>query len=124
MSSTLREEIAEKKKALKQADPPRNAERDAEIDTFIKENPKLYEKINGYSKEYLVRQKILGIMETRKRENARDQEIREWVEQNPEIKSRVEERIRNVPEENRQRAFLNVAKTEVMKQGMRAPRPS
>ncbi|MDP3073760.1 MAG: hypothetical protein Q8N18_25980 [Opitutaceae bacterium] len=121
---TLREEIAEKKKALVSQDPPRNAERDAEIDAFIKENPKLHEKINAYSKEYLVRQKILGIMETRKRDNARDQEIREWVEQNPEIKQRVEERVKNVPDENRQRAFLNVAKTELMKQGMRTPRPS
>lgn len=121
---TLREELAEKKKALVKQDPPRNAERDAEIDAFIKENPSLYEKINGYSKEYLVRQKILGIMETRKRENARDQEIREWVEQNPEIKQRVEERVKNVPEENRQRAFVNVAKTELVKQGMRGPRPS
>lgn len=121
---TLSEEVAAKKKAQSQTqDPPRNAELDAKIDAFIKENRELYEKINGYSKEYLVRQKMLSLMEARSYRQARNQEILEWVEQNPEIKARVAERVKHVPEERRQGAFLNVAKKEAQQQGMRGPRP-
>jgi hypothetical protein len=41
--------------------------------------------------------------------------IKDWVEVHPEIKSKFEELIRNVPEANRERAFINVAKTEAMR---------
>ncbi|OAM89038.1 hypothetical protein AW736_15180 [Termitidicoccus mucosus] len=37
----------------------------------------------------------------------------------PEVKAKVEERIKNVPAENRQRAFVRVAKDEAMRQTMR-----
>jgi hypothetical protein len=37
----------------------------------------------------------------------------------PYIKAKVEERIKNVPAENRQRAFVRVAKDEAMRQTMR-----
>lgn len=121
---TLSEEVAAKKKVQSQTqDPPRNAKLDAKIDAFIKENRELFEKINGYSKEYLVRQKMLSLMEARSYRQARNQEILEWVEQNPEVKARVAERVKHVPEERRQGAFLNVAKKEAQQQGMRGPRP-
>jgi hypothetical protein len=121
---TLSEEVAAKKKALTQTqDPPRNAELDAKIDAFIKENRELYEKINGYSKEYLVRQKMLSLMEARSYRQARNQELIEWVEQNPDVKARVAERVKHVPEERRQGAFLNVDNKEAQQQGMRGPRP-
>jgi hypothetical protein len=45
--------------------------------------------------------------------------IKDWVEEHPEIKSKIEERIRNVPEANRERAFINAAKTEAMNQTVR-----
>jgi hypothetical protein len=54
--------------------------------------------------------------------NGRNQEIVARVEEHPEINAKVEESIKNVPEENRQRAFVNAAKTEAMKEGMRVPR--
>ena len=41
------------------------------------------------------------------------------MEERPEIKSKIEERIRNVPEANRERAFINAAKTEAMNQTVR-----
>jgi hypothetical protein len=45
--------------------------------------------------------------------------IKDWVKEHPEIKSRIEEHIRNVPEANRERAFINAAKTEAMNQTVR-----
>ncbi len=47
------------------------------------------------------------------------EEIKAWVEEHPEIKSKIAERIRNVPEANRERAFINAAKTEAMNQTVR-----
>jgi hypothetical protein len=41
------------------------------------------------------------------------------VEARLEFKSKIEERIRNVPEANRERAFINAAKTEAMNQTVR-----
>ena len=65
---------------------------------------------------------MLGKMQRAEYSNGRNEEIRVWVEEHPEIKTKVEERIRNVPAENRQRAFINAAKTEAMTQGMRPAR--
>jgi hypothetical protein len=41
------------------------------------------------------------------------------LEEHPQIKSKIEERIRNVPEVNRERAFINAAMTETMNQTVR-----
>ena len=42
-----------------------------------------------------------------------------WVEEHPQIRSNIKERIRNVPEAIRERAFINAAKTEAMNQTVR-----
>jgi len=121
---TLSEEVAARKKAVTPAqDPQRTPEMDAKIDAFIKENPELFNQINGHSKEYLVRQRMVGMMESRDYRKARNEEVLEWVEQNPDIKTRVASRVRHVPEDKRQRAFLNAAKDELQREGMRPPRP-
>ena len=51
--------------------------------------------------------------------NGRDEEIRKWVQEHPEIKSKIEERLRKVPEANREQAFINAAKTAPMNQTVR-----
>ena len=51
--------------------------------------------------------------------NVRNEEIRAWVEEHPEIKAKIEERLRNVPAANRERAFINAAKTAAMNQTVR-----
>ena len=63
------------------------------------------------SKEELIRKQMLGKMQRSEFTQGRNVEIRAWVEEHPEIKAKIEERIRNVPEANRERAFINAAKT-------------
>jgi len=117
----LSEEVTAKKAQMQtKGDPPRVAETDAEIDKFIAENKDLHAKINGYSKEYLVRQKMLSIMNSRAYRAERNQEILEWAAQNPKVQAKIEQRTRNVPEEFRERAQVNVAKAEARRLGMRA----
>lgn len=113
----LKQQVADKK--AQEYTVRVNPEIDAKIDRFIKENPDLHAYYNGLSKEQLIRKLVLGKMQRSENTQRRNQEIVAWVEEHPEIKAKVEERIKNVPAENRQRAFVNAAKTEAMKEGMR-----
>ena len=114
---SLKQAIAEKK--AQEPTPRRNPEIDAKLDRFIQENPKLFEYYQGLSKDELIRKQMLGKMQRSEYTNGRNEEIKAWVEEHPEIKSKIEERIRNVPEANRERAFINAAKTEAMNQTVR-----
>lgn len=65
---------------------------------------------------------MLGKMQRSECTNRRNHQIMTWVEENPEIKAKIEARIHNVPEQNRERAFINAAKTEAMNQTVKSPR--
>jgi hypothetical protein len=71
------------------------------------------------TKEQLIRKLMLGKMQRNEYTQQRDQEIIQWVNENPDIKAKVEERIKNVSAENRERAFVRVAKDEAARQSMR-----
>jgi len=113
----LSEQVAEKK--AQEATLRRNPEIDAKLDRFIAENPKLREYYNGFSKDELIRKLMLQKMERQQYRTGRNEELKTWVEEHPEIKAKVEERIRNVPAENRERAFINAAKSEAQNQAIR-----
>ena len=115
---SLKQAVAEKK-AQEQPTLRKNPEIDAKLDKFIAENPKLLEYYSALSKDDLIRKQMLGKMQRTEYTNGRNEEIKAWVEEHPEIKSKIEERIRNVPEANRERAFINAAKTEAMNQTVR-----
>ena len=119
--------MASLKKALAEKPAPeptlrKNPEIDAKLDRYIAENPKLLAHYNAFSKEELVRKLMLGKMQRNEYASGRNQEIRTWVEANPEVKARIDERLRNVPAANRERAFINAAKTEAENQTVRPPR--
>ena len=118
---SLKEQI-EAKKAQQQPAIRRNPEIDAKLDQYIKDNAGLREYYGALTKEDLIRKLMLGKMQKTEYANGRNQEIKAWVEEHPEIKAKVEERIRNVPEANRERAFINAAKKEAMDQTMKGPR--
>ena len=115
---SLKQAVAEKK-AQEQPTLRKNPEIDAKLDKFIQENPKLLEYYSALSKDDLIRKQMLGKMQRSEYTNGRNEEIKAWVQEHPEIKSKIEERIRNVPEANRERAFINAAKTEAMNQTVR-----
>lgn len=111
---SLKETIAAKKAASQEPTLRRNPEIDAKLDRFIAENPALREYYDKLSKEELIRKLMLGKMQRSEYANGRNAEIKAWVEEHPEIKEKIEARIRNVPEANRERAFINAAKSEAM----------
>ena len=114
---SLKQAVAEKK--AQENTLRRNPEIDAKLDKFIGENPRLAEYYNGLSKDDLIRKLMLGKMQKAEYSNGRNEELRAWVAEHPEIKSKIEERLRNVPEANREKAFINAAKTEALNQTVR-----
>jgi len=114
---SLKQAVAERK--AQEAALRRNPEIDAKLDRFIQENPKLREYYDGLSKDDLIRKLMLGKMQRAEYANGRNAEIKAWVEEHPEVKTKIEERLRNVPAANRERAFINAAKTEAMNQTVR-----
>lgn len=114
---TLKQSIAEKR--AQESALRRNPETDAKLDQFIQENSKLREFYQGLSKDDLIRKLMFAKMQRSEYANARNQEIRAWVEEHPEIKTKIKERICNVSAAKRERAFLNVAKTEGVNQTVR-----
>lgn len=91
----------------------------AKLDQCIAENSKLFRYYEGLSKDELIRKLMLGKMQRSEYANGRTAEIKAWVEEHPEVKAKIEARIRNVPEQNRERAFINAAKTEALNQTVR-----
>lgn len=114
----LREQVAKRKEA-QESTLRRNPEIDAKLDRYIADNPKLHEYYDGLGKEELIRKLMLGKMQRSEYTEGRNQEIKTWVEEHPEIKTKIEERIRNVPAQQRERAFINAARTEAMNQTVR-----
>ena len=113
----ISEQIAKRK--AKEATLRRNPEIDAKLDRFIQENPDLREYYNQLSKDELIRKLMLGKMQRSEYTNGRNEEIKAWVEEHPDVKAKIEERIRNVPAQNRERAFINAAKAEALNQTVR-----
>ena len=83
----LSERVAQRKAQQEQQTPTlrRNPEIDAKLDRFIGENPKLREYYDALPKEELIRKLMLGKMQQREYAEGRNNEIRSWVEQHPEI---------------------------------------
>jgi hypothetical protein len=116
------EKIADKL-ARERADAARleNPELEAKLDQFIRENPRLHERLTAMSKAALVRRMMsekIGRPETVAR---RDHELEQWVNENPEMVSKVEERLKILADENRQRATVKIAQTETLRQSVRGP---
>src|SRR5882762_2970432 len=95
MPTSLSEQVAKRKQA-QESTLRRNPEIDAKLDKFIGENPRLREYYQGLSKDELIRKLMLGKMQRAEFTNGRNEEIRTWVEEHPEVKTKIEERIRNV----------------------------
>jgi hypothetical protein len=83
---------------------------EAEVNTWIEKNPEKYKRILSEGIEVLARREALR---TLRREAVVDKEaelILARLKENPTLSARVEDRIRNVPEERKARARISVAK--------------
>jgi hypothetical protein len=73
------------------------------------------------SKEELVRRLMFTKMERAQVAVRRNGELEQWVKEHPDIVVKVEQRLKNLAGENRERAAVKIANAETVNHGMRGP---
>ena len=88
----------------------------AQIDGYIKENPKHWELIKSMPRERLERTIVWQQIRFNTRKQKLDSGLLRKVEANPDLKRDYENLLRHVPEAQRERAKVSIARTLVLSQ--------
>jgi len=89
-----------------------NPEIDARIDGYIKENPKHWAHIQGMSRERLERTVVLGEVRQLERQQRMREGMLKRIEQNPGLKQAYETLVKDLPEDQRERVMIQLARTQ------------
>jgi hypothetical protein len=85
-----------------------------QIDQYIKENPKHWDLIKAMPRERLERTVVLQQLKYNNRKQKLDDGLLRKVEENPELKTASENLLKLVPEGQRERARVSIARTLVL----------
>ncbi len=119
---SLADEVAKRQAQERAAHARRaNPELEASLDRFISENPQLHEHFRAMSRNELVRNLMAEKMERAEGVARRNRELEPWVRENPEIVAKVEERLKHLVAENRERFSIRTAKSRTVSQSQRGP---
>lgn len=88
----------------------------AQIDAYIKENPKHWEMIKAMPRERLERTVAWQQVRFNARRQKLDDGLLRKVEANPDLKRDYENLLKHVPESQRERAKVSIARTLVLSQ--------
>ena len=88
----------------------------AQINGYIKENPKHWEVIKAMPRERLERHVVFQQLRFNARKEKLDNGLLRKIEENPELKQDFEKLLARVPEPQRDRARVSIARTLVMSQ--------
>ncbi len=94
----------------------------AQIDAYIKENGPHWERIKAMPRERLERTVVWQQIRHNERREKLNSGLLRRIEGNPELKSAYEELLKHVPESERERARVSIARTLVLSQS-RSERP-
>jgi siroheme synthase (precorrin-2 oxidase/ferrochelatase) len=94
----------------------------AQIDDYIKENSKHWERIKAMPRERLERTVVWQQIRYNDRKQKLDNGLLRKVEDNPELKSAYDNLLKHIPESERERARVSIARTLVLSQS-RSERP-
>lgn len=101
--------------------PKENAEINAKIDAYIQANPRLYQYYQGLDKDRLVRTAMLTRMQEDERklkyQERELQNLKQWVDQRPELKEKIAKQLEGVASEKLNGAFVNIVRREQQKIG-------
>lgn len=100
-----------------------NASINAQIDGYIKENPRHWELIKAMPRERLERTVVWQQIRFNSRKEKMNNGLLKKVEDNPELKRDYENLLKHVPEDQRERVKLTIARTLVLSQS-RGERPA
>jgi hypothetical protein len=86
-----------------------NPEINAKIDEYIKQNPKHWSYIQSMPPERMARALVLNEVQRRDRTQNMRKGIMRKLEQDPELKQAYQTLVKNLPEDQREQAMVNIA---------------
>jgi hypothetical protein len=86
-----------------------NPQVNAKIDDYIKNNPKHWDYIQSMPRERLERALVLQEVQKQDRTQKMRAGIMRKLEQDPELKQAYENLVKNLPEDQREQAMINIA---------------
>lgn len=86
-----------------------NPQVNAKIDDYIKANPKHWAYIQQMPRERLERALVLQEVQKHDRQQKMRAGIQRKLEQDPELKQAYEQLVKNLPEDQREKAMINIA---------------
>jgi hypothetical protein len=107
-----------KKSRTESSDAPReggepqlreNAQVNAKIDEYIKANPKHWDYIQSLPPERMARALVLNEVQKQERTQKMREGIVRKLEQDPELKQAYQNLVKNLPEDQREQAMINIA---------------
>ena len=95
-----------------------NPQVNAKIDEYIKNNPKQWDFIQSMPPERMARALVLTEIQKEDRTQKMEKSILRKLDENPEMKQSIQNMVKNMPEGQRERAMISIAR-----QTMRATAP-
>lgn len=86
-----------------------NPQINAKIDDYIKNNPKRWEYIQSMPPERMARALVLGEVQKQERQEKMSAGIMRKLDANPEMKQAYENLVKNMPEDQREKAMVSIA---------------
>ena len=86
-----------------------NAEVNAKIDTYIEINPKEWSYIQSMPRERLERSLVLQAVQKQERREKLRESVMKKLDENPEMKEAYRTLVKNLPEEQQERAMVSLA---------------
>lgn len=111
-------ETGDETQANQQPQFKENPQVNARIDDYIKANPKFWDYVQSMSPERMGRALVLGQIQKQDRTEKMRAGILRKLDENPEMKRSIQAMVKNMPEEQRERAMVSIAR-----QTMRATAP-
>jgi hypothetical protein len=98
-----------------------NPKVDEKIDTWIKDNPERWKFFRSLPPERMGRMLVLNEVNNYERRQKMNNGILKKLEQNPEAKAAYETLVKSLPEDQRERAMISIARQTMR---VTAPRPA
>jgi len=108
----LKKSRAESSDAPREGGEPQlreNAQVNAKIDEYIKANPKHWDYIQSLPPERMARALVLNEVQKQERTQKMREGIVRKLEQDPELKQAYQNLVKNLPEDQREQAMINIA---------------
>jgi hypothetical protein len=120
---SLREQLAKVQAQEREAAARRaNPELEARLEKFVADNPQLRDHYLAMGGKEVVRRMMLARMARAETADRRNRELEQWVNENPDITAKVEERVKATVPRTRPRAAISAVQAQATNQTMRGPR--